>query len=228
MIGPVQRVFAFDPDLNPCEIFMEFRLTYAGRLHSNNERRERQRSLKVHELRKVFHRQLKVLWDSYPVLAEVKRSGSTLSGSTVYVVSASETISLKQTFEREGFNWLPLVTRENGLICSVDILMLRTGPPGEALADIDNRLKPVFDALRMAQTPNELGAQTSEGRVKPEEGEDPFYVVLEDDKLITHLSATTDTLLEPVPDVPRNEAVRLVINVTIRPYRGFLETVGYT
>src|SRR4051794_25157580 len=125
MIGPVQRVFAFDPDLNPCEIFMEFRLTYAGRLHSNNERRERQRSLKVHELRKVFHRQLKVLWDSHPVLAEVKRSGSTLSGSTVYVVSASETISLKQTFEREGFNWLPLVTRENGLICSVDILLTR-------------------------------------------------------------------------------------------------------
>jgi hypothetical protein len=50
---------------------------------------------------------------------------------------------------------------------------------------------------------------------------------LEDDKLITHIAVTTDALLEPVPGVPQDEAVRLVIDVTIRPYRAYLETVGY-
>jgi hypothetical protein len=222
MIGPVRRVFAWDPDLNPREAFMEFRLTYAGRLHANNERRERQRSLKVHELRREFHKQLSALWTSHPILQEVKKSGSTVN---LYVGSGAP--SLKTIFAHDGFNWLPLVTRDNGLICAVDVLLLRTGPPGEALADVDNRLKPVFDALRMARNPGELGANTPTGQVRPDQDEDPFYVVLEDDKLITHLAATTDTLLEPVPDVPPNEAVRLVINVTIRPYRGFLETVGY-
>jgi hypothetical protein len=50
---------------------------------------------------------------------------------------------------------------------------------------------------------------------------------LEDDQLITHLSVDSDALLEPVTGVPQHEAVRLVVNITVRPYRGFLETVGY-
>jgi hypothetical protein len=219
VIGSARKVLSWDPDLNPREVFMEFRLTYSGPLHS---RRSPERSLKVHKMRKQFHRQLQVLWKSHPILKEVKKSGSTLK---LYV--GSEAPSLKTVFARDGFNFLPLVTRENGLICSVDILMLRDGPPGDALSDLDNRLKPVFDALRMASSPQELGASTEKGKVTPEPDEDPFYVVLEDDKLITHLSATTDTLLEPVKDVPPNQAVRLIIDVTIRPYRGFLETVGY-
>jgi hypothetical protein len=112
------------------------------------------------------------------------------------------------------------------------MLMLREGPPGKALFDIDNRLKTVFDALRKAKGPDELGASTAAGQVGAASGEDPFYVVLEDDRLITHLAVTTDTLLEPVPPsdegpIPPQEAVRLVIDITIRPYRGFLETVGY-
>jgi hypothetical protein len=45
--------------------------------------------------------------------------------------------------------------------------------------------------------------------------------------LPAHLSVTTDTLLEPIPNVPPHEAVRLVLDVTIRPYRGFAETAGY-
>jgi hypothetical protein len=79
----------------------------------------------------------------------------------------------------------------------------------------------------MAADPNELGAGTASGQVSPESDEDPFYVVLQDDKLITHLSVITDTLLEPVPNVPEHEAVRLVVNLTIRPYKGFAETAGY-
>jgi hypothetical protein len=34
--------------------------------------------------------------------------------------------------------------------------MLREGQPGRVLYDIDNRLKTLFDALRIAKGPNEL------------------------------------------------------------------------
>jgi hypothetical protein len=120
-----------------------------------------------------------------------------------------------------------MVTEENGLICKLDILMLRHGQPGRAIYDVDNRLKTLFDALRKAKVPLELGAGTSSGQVMPAEDEDPFYILLEDDKLITHISVTTDTMLEPVSSVLPNEAVRLVISVTIRPYRVFPENSGY-
>lgn len=106
--------------------------------------------------------------------------------------------------------------------------MLRSGEPGKVLYDIDNRLKTLFDALRMPQGPHELGAGTASGKRKPSSDEDPFYVVLQDDRLITHLSVTSDALLEPVQDVRPEEAVRLVIDITVKPYHAFAETAGFT
>lgn len=53
------------------------------------------------------------------------------------------------------------------------------------------------------------------------------WTVLEDDRLITHLSVTSDTLLEPVPEVLPDEAVRLIVDITVRPYRAYAETAGY-
>jgi hypothetical protein len=45
--------------------------------------------------------------------------------------------------------------------------------------------------------------------------------------LITHLSVKSDTLLEPVPEVLPDEAVRLIVDITVRPYRAYAETAGY-
>ena len=128
---------------------------------------------------------------------------------------------LNELFDSDGFKWLPIATKENGLICRVEILMLRSGQPGQVLYDIDNRLKTVFDALRMAKGPDELGGAT------PGRDEEPFYVLLQDDSLITHVAVTTDALLEPVPHVPQDEAVRLVLSVMIRPYKVHLENLGF-
>jgi hypothetical protein len=200
---------------------MEFRLTYAGRLLAHRDGAQMpQRSLHIHEIRRVFHKQLKALWASHPVLKELhdkppewhaKRPGP----------------PLVQFFAHDGFSWLPIVTEASGLICKVDILLLRVGQPGQVVYDVDNRLKSIFDALRKAKGPDELGARTNQGLLKPRAEENPFYVLLEDDSLITHLSVTSDTLLEPVPDVPTDEAVRLVIDVTVRPHTPFLENLGY-
>ena len=169
------------------------------------------RSRHVHDIRRAFHSQMKRLWLQHP----------TLSGIAIQSPDIVSRISL------EDFTWLPLVTESNGLICKLDILMLRAGPPGRVIADIDNRLKTIFDALRMARTPEELGSRTPEGQLKPLTDETPFFVLLENDHLITHVSVTTDTILEPVPPVPEENAVRLVIGVTVRPYHAHTDNLDY-
>ena len=85
----------------------------------------------------------------------------------------------------------------------------------------------LFDALRMPKGQDELGAQTNRGPAIPLEGEDPFYVLLDDDKLITHVSVTTDTMLQPVNNVSPADAVRLVISATVRPYKVHMDNLGF-
>ena len=178
---------------------MEFRLTYEGELLS------RANPTHVHAIRKKFHKQLKKLWDEHPVL---KRGHSTSS-----VIGTS----MKEIIPENEFNWLPIVTKKNGLVCGLDILMLRKGPPGRTITDIDNQLKTIFDALRMAGSSQEL--RTKNRPQKPGEGEDPFYVLLEDDLLITHLSVTSDMLLDPLESAAEEGLqARLVITVSVRPY----------
>jgi hypothetical protein len=195
---------------------MEFRLTYDGiLLGDRTDKSAQKRSLHKHDLRKNFHKQLQALWRKHPTLAEHA------------ALMRRTTDGPMQIYPRDGFNWLPLVTNANGLICMLDILMLREGAPGRVVTDIDNRLKTLFDALRMASGGIELGSGTPEGQRTPEVDQDPFYVLLEDDHLITHVAVTTDMLLEPVNDTPPENAVRLVINVTVRPYRSTMDNADF-
>jgi hypothetical protein len=215
------RILRWDPDFDPSEGDMEFRLTYEGPLlaHRDDKRLE-QRKRHTHDIRRRFHTQLKALWREHPILS-----------AQAAQASRGESSFMTEHFLHDGFNWLPIVTDSNGLICKLDILMLRHGKPGKVLWDIDNKLKTIFDSLRKARGPKELG----DGTIKPAPDEDPFYVLLEDDRLITHVAVTTDTLLEPVKvetsegmvEVPEDEAARLVINVTVRPYSPYLENIGY-
>lgn len=215
-----KRVLRWDPYLEPNEDDMEFRLTWAGSLlsHPSDTRKLPERSLKVHDIRKALHPQLKRLRETHPAFKEWQ-------GGAVMQISTDHG---KIEFEREGFRWLPIVTRDNGLICKIDILLLRNANPGDVLADIDNRLKTIFDALRMPHGPKELGSETASGKVSPALGENPFCVLLEDDSLITHLSVTTDRLLEDIPGVPRDTAARLVLDVTVRPYEANGENIHFT
>ena len=81
-----------------------------------------------------------------------------------------------------------------------------------ASGDIDNRLKTIFDALRMPASKDELG-----GYETPEEGETPFYCLLTDDKLISRVSVETDTLLQPTSLEAGDNDARLVILIKLRP-----------
>lgn len=99
------------------------------------------------------------------------------------------------------------------MVCSLDILFLRRDEPGsliESGGDIDNRIKVLFDALRMP-TDNEIRGFT------PEQDEVPFLCLLEDDVLIAEFKVTTDRLLTPTGSGHPNSDVQLVIHVkTVR------------
>jgi hypothetical protein len=63
--------------------------------------------------------------------------------------------------------------------------------------------------------------------VRPSGEEDPFFVLLEDDAVITKISAETDTLLEPATDPPNPNDARLVITVRLKPGRVHADNLGF-
>jgi len=169
---------------------MEFRLIYRGPLQSETSKPLPKQK---HAIRRALHPQLKELWQQHSGLRE---NLDDLSGN----------------WARCGFRFLPLITKDRVEACSLDITFLRRDNPGNLIrsgGDIDNRLKVLFDGLRMADTVAELGGAT------PGPGEDPFYCLLEDDELITEVRVTTDRLLVPL-DPAINEhihEVTLIIHV---------------
>ncbi len=52
---------------------------------------------------------------------------------------------------------------------------------------MDNRIKTLFDGLKMPREAQDLGPYLT-----PAVGEDPFYCLVEDDRLITSVSVETD------------------------------------
>ena len=95
------------------------------------------------------------------------------------------------------------------LVAELDILLLRPEDPGSIVqrADIDNRLKTLFDALRYPSIPQEIPARWS-----PADGEAPLFCLLDDDRLITRVNVDTDRLLASnSPD-----EVDLTIRVRVR------------
>ncbi|MCF3628785.1 hypothetical protein RJ527_15015 [Thalassospiraceae bacterium LMO-SO8] len=189
---------------------MEFRLTYEG--HLLGASRSNTRASHKHEIRKIFHRQLRHYWQVHPYLSTAYLSHRRLGRVQPEVKLVDH---LSQKYKLENYNFVPLVTPDLSLICSLEILFLRRGFPGEAVrsGDIDNRLKTIFDALRMPGNSSELG-----GFETPGDDEIPFFCLLTDDNLISHVSVETDTLLEPSSAEAGDNDSRLVIAVKLKPF----------
>lgn len=207
------RTMLRDEPYGSHEIPVELRLTYAGPLlgaSGSNTRAQHK-----HDIRCVFHQQLKRFWEQSHLLT--RRTGR----SEEYGPVAPYVDCVAEKYGFGGFRFAPLVTEELGVSCSLDILFLRPTAPGEILrgGDIDNRLKTLFDALRRPQNNQELAGNV------PENPEGPFFCLLEDDRLITRVSVETDSLLEPVGHNPND--VRLVISVKIMPYRSSLNNLDF-
>jgi hypothetical protein len=55
------------------------------------------------------------------------------------------------------------------------------------------------------------------GYDNPSDDEDPFFCLLQDDKLITKVAVDTDFMLQPVNQKFNDNDVRLVITVNVQP-----------
>jgi hypothetical protein len=206
---PCRTIIRSDPDYPSEDATMRFHLTYEGSLHGSSTKSPRARH--KHEIRKIFHRQLKRLWEQTWLGSATY--GSWEGGQSI-PPSTPLNEALATLYRRGDYRYVPLVREEFSLLCSIDILFLRPGIPGTVLksADIDARLKTIFDALRMPQNDSELGPYLA-----PDDGEDPFYCLIDDDKLFTHVSVATDVLLEQING--DDSDARLIIDVKISPHR---------
>jgi hypothetical protein len=188
-------------------IDLEFRLLYQGKLSSAGPGDTRR--AEKHAMRREFHRQLKELWAQEPILRSRPRRIVTPGGPNPPYLEW-----LADNYARHGFRFAPLIEPKNGMACALDILFLRRDQPGNLVkrgGDIDNRIKVLFDALRMP-----LDKQEVDGLV-PGEGEDPFFCLLSDDSLIIDIRVTTDMLLLPAEQISHSESdVFLVIRVKTR------------
>jgi hypothetical protein len=197
---------------------MRFHLTYEGELLGANNNNTRAKH--KHEIRKTFHHQLKRLWAS--TWLNGMNYGSWGPGQTIDPRTPLDQ-ALGTEYQLDNYRFVPLVLAKFSLLCSIDILFLRSDIPGQIIGsgDIDNRLKTLFDALRMPANTGELG-----GCLQPDADESPlFYCLLQDDKLISHVSVNTDMLLQPV-NGNVNDA-RLVLDVKISPYRVSYANLGF-
>jgi hypothetical protein len=184
---------------------MKFTLIYKGPLHPKSSG-SGSRLTHEHHIRKIIHEQLTELWSAqYPLPRLRAFLAKHVEGRRDLI---SRTDRLVDGHVRGAFQFLPLVTKELGLVCRLNIQFLRRGNPGDIVThggDIDNRLKTLFDALRV---PDSVG----DGQ-QPEQGESPFFFcLLEDDALITEVNVSTDRLLYPAG--PNEEKhVHLIITV---------------
>jgi hypothetical protein len=172
--------------------FVQFRLLYSGnQLTANGTPSDK------HAVRREFHGQLKRLWFAKPRLHSLARvyGGIPLRDAGRNNFTDDEAINayfaqLGRAYERGNFHFVPLVEESLQLNVNLDILFLRPDdhPLIQQGGDLDNRLKTLFDSLRVPDSTNGLGG-------RPEQDEEPFFVLLQDDRLITEFKVSTDTLL---------------------------------
>lgn len=220
-------VLRSDPLLSELPEGMKFRLHYEGPLlAAKGDPQDGQmdrRAPHKHAIRCAFHGQLKYLWETHPWLSYEKmpwdmfgvEAGNALRAGDDegdYSNRTTLPVGLSRIHKVGEFSFVPLVCDEFKILCGVNLLLLRRDKPGGVMKarDLDNRLKVIFDALRMPKALNEFQAANMEN---------PMYVLLQDDSLISSVQIETDNLLDPPDAAGRDDSyVRLLIEVDIRPY----------
>jgi hypothetical protein len=183
---------------------VEFTLIYQGSLKANGSLREKQ------EIRRQFHKQLAVLWLQPPLLHCKEWLTERRNGGDICLLR-----------KVGSFTFAPIVTPDLALLAELEIVFLRPEAPGSLITqggDIDNRLKTLFDALRMPKAQQELVSGDF-----PLDGEAPFHCLLEDDNLVSRVSVTTDRLLDASAN---NNHAHLLIKVTTKKISGTWGNLG--
>jgi len=189
---------------------------YQGQLPSESGSNTRQKAKQ--RIRSALHPQLAELWKQDLVAGIAFGSNPNVpkvAGRNPNEIAEHHKLANKGN---HFYRFVPIVGERLGVACSLDILFLRRDSPGNLIqygGDIDNRIKVLFDALRIPQNPGEL----PDGPPGP--GEDPFHCLLEDDRFITSVKVTTDRLLTPLSHGEHTSDVLLVVGVKVVVTRAF-------
>jgi len=152
------------------------------------------------------------LWSNHAMLKSVVRQFGRNTGAVSEEESFVRGIG-ELTENHYGVSFVPLVGEDRFVRCELDILFLRREPPGRVFmkGDIDNRLKTLFDALQIPDAKEQVREH--------DHAEDPIFVLLTDDKLVTDVKVSTDQLLMLPDEVYDSNQVFLVIRVRLVPYQ---------
>lgn len=197
-IGPNEYLEVGNGEPIEKDNIVEFRLLFDGEIGPDSRAPVKQ------AIRRAMHPQLRRLWQvdrRMRQLAEHKgrtfhANMQTQSGQSPTYPTQDE--AMEFAFQHWGDNWkyspfrfVPLVTKELGAICSLDILLLRPDDDTHVMehGDLDGHVKTLFDGLRMPTKQDETAYSS------PTADEDPFFCLLEDDRLVTELRVKADKLL---------------------------------
>lgn len=205
-----------DPIDCPTRDVMEFHLGYAGNLlKACGGGRGGSRVWEKHQIRRYLHPQLKKLWETHPLL-KFYTEAAHMDKRGRQIVMESHTWTQTKELAKHFEGYVPLVIKDFGMVCDLDVLFLRAEPPGNVLqrggkggGDIDNRMKTLFDALCMPER----------GQARLKDGDDPdpspLYVLLQDDSLITSIKVRADRFLASQDDSDPAEAL-LVLTANVK------------
>ena len=106
-----------------------------------------------------------------------------------------------------------MITERSHYGCAINVLFLRRDTANTPLlhqGDLDNRIKGLFDALKMPKESGEIQDVPQAADMNP------CFCLVKDDKYIDHVSVTTDRLLVPVATNESINDVLIVIHVIAR------------
>lgn len=186
---------------------MLFTLIYRGQLKSNGSRDEK------HCVRVALHGQLKQLWEYPPLNGQINLKNELLDQ---WGVKPTPVV----TSEHKAFQFAPIFSKGQSVLVELDILLLRPEPAGSVIVsrgDLNNRLKTLFDALRVPS-----GDEVPRN-IEPTADQCPFFCLLEDDAQIVKANVETDILLEPVS---AQMEVQMFVRVRTRLSKVTYENIG--
>ncbi len=207
------------------ELIMDFFLRYQGPLPTCS--RTDSRAPEKDFIRRKLSPQLKDLWENHPGL---KKNISIASARELAVKGRSlvdKDNGNEPTREHfghvaiKGWKFVPLIVRARRWICEIKITFLRRHDPGDIVrgGDIDNRLKTLFDGLRIPYESNEIAHSLND------QAEPDCFCLLEDDALISSVAIETERLWGPIEGEERESDVNILMRVTIKKYNKWLDMI---
>jgi hypothetical protein len=183
------------------------------------------------DIRRAFHPQIVEACQTHPSLREAFVSGTKIPPVgrkfTLSQVHHSDPDDIPTPGARDlcapievgGRKFMPIVRESLALGCALNIIFLRRENPGSLVlqgGDLDNRIKTLFDALRIPAEAEMVEDPTLS---------DPIHCLLESDTLITGINIRTDRLLTG-PNKSAHE-VHLVIEAHIQVLQAKLYNLGF-